>query len=100
MSLAANGRGPPDVVVAVRASARLPKPDLTQSQFADGQSYSRTKLDEVARSGFFDPKAAAPKAKEVGHGKKEDVEYIVRLVLSLVLSCPRSRSRSRCARWK
>jgi hypothetical protein len=49
---------------------------LTRSQFADGLSYSKTKLEELYRSGFFDPK---PKKKvALPAQKKEDVDFLVR----------------------
>lgn len=44
-------------------------------QFSDGLSYSKTKLEELYRSGFFDPK---PKKKTVTPPqKKEDVDFLV-----------------------
>lgn len=55
-------------------SAR-PPPEVIAS-FADGLSYSKTKLEELYRAGFFDPK---PKKKPVAHPhKKEDVEFLMR----------------------
>lgn len=63
MSSAANGRGgQPEVIVS----------------FVDGQSYSRTRLDEAFRAGFFDRPAPSKAAKETVNAKKEDVECIVR----------------------
>jgi hypothetical protein len=47
------------------------------SQFADGCSYNKTKLEQLFRNGFFD--RTAPKALKVAPGKKEDVEVIVSL---------------------
>jgi hypothetical protein len=45
-------------------------------QFADGMSYSKTRLDELFKSGYFD-RAASRKKEVVPPQKKEDVEFIV-----------------------
>jgi len=46
------------------------------SQFADGHSYSKNKMDEIVRSGALDK--LPPKQKESHpHVKREDVELIV-----------------------
>ena len=54
-----NGRSLPDVVVA----------------FQDGQTYSKTKLEEHLRAGFFERQPPKPAAKSTA--KKDDVDYIV-----------------------
>lgn len=47
------------------------------TQFADGLSYSRNRMEEALTSGILDKGAAQP-TKEVFKCKKEDVDIIVR----------------------
>ncbi|KAH7107594.1 hypothetical protein BKA62DRAFT_683871 [Auriculariales sp. MPI-PUGE-AT-0066] len=58
--MSANGRSLPEVIVT----------------FQDGQSYSKTRLDELARGGFFEKTTVKPAPKP--SVKKEDVDVIVR----------------------
>jgi len=46
------------------------------ANFADGLSYSKTKLEELFRAGFFEPKFK--KKAAVPSQKKEDVEFLMK----------------------
>ena len=71
-------RGEADVIAGVNASPHIRTYLCTDfvSQFADGHSYSKNKLDEILRSGALDK--LPPRHKEHHpHVKREDVELIV-----------------------
>ena len=74
-------RGEADVIAGVNRPPYFQKFYLTLilmgcSQFADGHSYSKNKMDEILRSGALDK--LPPRQKENHpHVKREDVELIV-----------------------
>jgi len=51
-----------------------PEPEVIAS-FADGHSYSKSKMEEIFRSGALDKLPSKP--KEISHAKREDVDLIV-----------------------
>jgi hypothetical protein len=75
-----NGRPEPEVIVAVRThlARSFAAPQSNISQFGDGFSYSKTKVEELVKNGFFEKLQKTAKEPSV-NPKKDDVDLIVRL---------------------
>lgn len=74
-----NGRADPEVIVNVCSSKLLAiqiSSQVPELKFADGLSYSKTKLEEAYRNGLLEKPVKPPKVTGVP-AKKDDVELIV-----------------------
>src|ERR1700722_18595210 len=56
LKMPTNGRPEPEVIVAVRIhlARSFAAPQSNISQFGDGFSYSKTKVEELVKNGFFE----------------------------------------------